>query len=99
MTLVHSTKWQHERNASFAFATSVRPRRCSLGSAEDRLYPLRTVSGEAKNVQVDVGVRLGRVDMRAGPRRRDGISTSGVLSVPVLSAARAARDRSRAAPL
>src|SRR5262245_11536388 len=77
---------------------------CSLGSAEDRLYPSGTVSGGGQNnVQMDVGVRVGHVGMRAGPCGRDGIPSPGVLPVllpvPVLSAARAARDRGRAAPL
>src|SRR6266508_2586231 len=73
---------------------------CSLGSADDRLYPFdHRQRGELQNVEIDLGVLLGDVDVRAGPCRRDGIRTPSVLSAAVLSPGRAARDRGRAAPL
>src|SRR5215469_1778242 len=109
MTLTHSTELATCAQYRSPWPCNVDQiaQTCSLGSAKDRLYPFVIpfviVSGEAKNVQMDVGVRVGHVGMRAGAcGGGGGILSPAVLSVPlpvpVLSAARAARDRGRAAP-
>src|SRR6266508_2281477 len=73
---------------------------CCLGSADDRLYPFdHRQRGELQNVEIDLGVRVGYVDVRAGPCGRHGLRTPPVLSSAVLSPARAARHRGRAAAL
>src|SRR5437899_2051325 len=69
-----------------------------LGRVEDRLYPFRTDNGGTLNVQSDLGVRVGLAAMRGCPCGWYGIPTPPVLSA-VLSAGRAARNRSRTASL